>query len=190
MSTSSPSLAVRGSIADATRTRILEAAQRAFSQAGYSDVGLRAVAAAANCDTTLIRRYFGSKLALFEEAMRDILDISALIDGPRAGFGDRAVAYFARAAPTRAQPVSMLIFATADPSARAVALRLLERHIIAPIAAWLGGSDGPARAAEISMLCSGYFLYRHVLPLAAASGDGADRSDRWLAQALQRAVDD
>ncbi|WP_304560530.1 TetR/AcrR family transcriptional regulator [Sphingomonas immobilis] len=176
--------------ADATRARILLAAQQAFSSRGYGDVGLRAIATAAGCDTTLIRRYFGPKQRLFEEALSRALDVTPLLDSSRENFGARAVAFFTQENDTTIQPIQMLIFATADPVSRATALRLLERHVIAPIAAWLGGGDGAARAARISMLCSGWFLYSRVLPLPGDADGEPGATNRWLAAQLQLVVDE
>lgn len=177
------------SSADATRARILLSAQKAFSSRGYNDVGLREIAAAAGCDTTLIRRYFGSKELLFEKALSETLDVSVLLDGPRKNFGERAVAFFASDSRAEIQPVQMLIFATSDTVSRAIALRLMEEQVVKPIANWLDCSNGRSLAVRISMLCSGYFLYGRVLPLEADIGSTLPTTEHWLARQLQEAVD-
>jgi AcrR family transcriptional regulator len=62
-------MAPRERNASATRAALLRAARTSFSAASYDNVGLREIAHAANVDVALIRRYFGSKEALFEEAL-------------------------------------------------------------------------------------------------------------------------
>lgn len=179
----------RLSTADATRARILTSAQHAFSSRGYGDVGLRAIAAMAGCDTTLIQRYFGPKERLFERALAETLDVGPLLDGPRETFGARAAAFFGRERGTDVQPVQMLIFATSDPTSRAIALRLMDQQVVQPIADWLGGSDARKLAVRISMICSGYFLYSRILNLDPETPDADDMTDQWLAEQLQMVVE-
>lgn len=177
------------STADATRARILTSAQHAFSSRGYKDVGLRAIAAIAGCDTTLIQRYFGPKERLFERALAETLDVSPLLDGSRETFGARAAAFFSRESGREVQPVQMLIFATSDPTSRAIALRLMEQQVVKPIADWLGCTDARKLAVRISMICSGYFLYSRILDLKADSDTDSDTTVQWLAEQLQQVVD-
>ena len=61
-----------------TRARILLSAQQAFARNGYHATGLREIAAAALCDPALIRRYFGSKERLFEQALTEALGVHTL----------------------------------------------------------------------------------------------------------------
>lgn len=178
-----------GSSAEATRARILDAAQQAFSARGYKDVGLREIAASAACDPTLIRRYFGSKERLFEQALTRALDIGPLINGPRDNFGERAIALFATDRGNSVQPIPMLIFATSDTISRGIALRLLESQVIGPISAWLGEATAREIAKRITMLCSGYFLYTQILPLAPDGKCIGDTTDQWLANQLQQVID-
>jgi hypothetical protein len=89
----------------------------------------------------------------------------------------------------KANPLPMMILATADPAAQAVALELLQSKVIAPIATWLGGDDGEARAARISMLCSGFFTYWTLLPVQAFAGGVDAGTRRWLEASLQAVAD-
>ncbi|ATE62802.1 TetR/AcrR family transcriptional regulator [Thauera sinica] len=47
------------------RERLLEAALAAFAAQGYEAAGLRAIAAAAGCDVSMVAHYFGSKAELW-----------------------------------------------------------------------------------------------------------------------------
>jgi len=48
-----------------TKAKILAASQEAFAELGYSQAGIRDIAAIAGVSSTLLLRYFGSKPALF-----------------------------------------------------------------------------------------------------------------------------
>ncbi|MDX6741431.1 TetR/AcrR family transcriptional regulator [Actinocorallia sp. A-T 12471] len=53
----------------ATRAALLDAARRRFGRQGYEGTGLREIAADVGVDPALIPRYFGSKRALYAEAV-------------------------------------------------------------------------------------------------------------------------
>lgn len=176
---------------DASRTRsaILAAAQAAFATRGYGQVGLREIATEAGADPALVRRYFGSKERLFEAALDDALDIGMLIDTPRNRFGLHLAAVLIDGHGERANPLPIMMMAMADPAVRPVALDLLHRRVIAPLAQWIGGPDADQRAARVSMLCSGFISYTRLLPLGMFDA-GVDPATRgWLEGALQAAID-
>jgi AcrR family transcriptional regulator len=175
---------------DAARTRenILRAAQILFARKGYTTVGVREVAAEAGVNSTLIRRYFGSKEGLFRAAVEDFLQADPFIDGPRQEFGARAVALlkYGEEIPSA---LAMMMHATADSEARALCSELMHARIDLPLAQWLGGHNALARAAQINILWIGYMAARQVLPLPALTGDVVDETRRWLATAIQALVD-
>jgi len=172
-----------------TKAAILAAAQKAFETRGYADVGVRDIAADAGINSALVLRYFGSKELLFRAALADAIDVAPLIAGDPRRFGRNVVSLFLDAPRQNPNSLPMMILATADPAARAVALELLHALVIEPIAAWLGGDDGEARAARISMLCSGFFTYWTLLPVRAFAGGIDPATRRWLEAALQAVVD-
>jgi AcrR family transcriptional regulator len=49
----------------ATRANILRAAQARFASDGYHKATIRAIAAAADIDPSMVMRYYGNKAALF-----------------------------------------------------------------------------------------------------------------------------
>ncbi len=175
---------------DAARTRenILRAAQILFSQKGYTTVGVREVAAEAGVNSTLIRRYFGSKEGLFRAAVEDFLQVAPFTDGPRSEFGDRAVALlkYGEEIPSA---LAMMMHATADPEARTLCSELMHDRIDQPLADWLGGKNAIVRATQINLLWIGYMAARQVLPLPALTGTAVDETRRWLATTMQTLVD-
>lgn len=54
-----------------TRDAILESARHAFLAHGYDHVGVRDIGAEAGVNCALVNRYFGSKLGLFREVLKD-----------------------------------------------------------------------------------------------------------------------
>ena len=178
-------------IRDAVRTKaaILAAAQAVFSERGYTQVGVREIAARAGINAALVLRYFGAKERLFEAALAESLNLRAVIAGNRQHFGLDMVRLLTSVAPHRPNPVSMLVMATADPVASQIAQRLLNTKVINPLAEWLGGPDASARAAMITALCSGFLTYHTLLPVSALNGPDGTPANVWLATSLQNLAD-
>ena len=55
--------------ADRTRQAILHAAQQIFTEKGFAEAGVRDITARAGVNQSLVSRYFGGKLKLFEAAL-------------------------------------------------------------------------------------------------------------------------
>ncbi len=61
--------------AEQTRARILEKARKAFAQHGFSSANVRDIGAEAGVTHSVIRYYFGTKIQLWKEAVRDMFAI-------------------------------------------------------------------------------------------------------------------
>ncbi|WP_156843229.1 TetR/AcrR family transcriptional regulator [Novosphingobium aquimarinum] len=174
--------------ADATKARILEVAQIAFSELGYSHTGIREIAARAGTSSTLVLRYFGSKAGLFEAALSASLPVGTAIARSRETFAtDLANALLDPANPIR--PPIMLALASGDPEAAAIAARVFEEKSIADLAGWLGGDHARERAIEIAMIATGLVFYLRQLPIAAANENEQRRIESWFARIVQDLVD-
>jgi AcrR family transcriptional regulator len=178
------------SSADHTAERILRAAQRAFSTHGYAATGMREITREAGVSVALANRYFGTKEKLFEAALAPLLNASLLTGQPRERFGASLVAIFASTGQDAANPLPMLVLATADAGARAIADRLLRDLVMSPLAAWFDRPNADERAARLVMLASGFFVYRLLYPLEAVSGAIAPATRAWLERGFQSIVDD
>lgn len=179
---------IRRRDADATRARILEAAQRAFSETGYSHTGIREIAALAGTSSTLLLRYYGSKAGLFEAALRAAMPAAAALAGPREDLG----ASLARALldPANAiRPPLMIALASGDPEAAEIAARVFEEQSILPTAEWLGEPDGRARALELAMLATGLVFYLRQLPLGELSPAEQAHITNWFERAVRQVVE-
>lgn len=175
--------------ADRTRAAILHAAQHAFATRGYAAAGVREITAAAGVNPALVSRYFGSKEKLFEAALADLLDVSLLTEQPREDFGKRLVETFVDASANGINPLQILVLATADEGARAIADRLVREMVLAPLAEWFGAPDGEHRAAQVMTLSSGLFTYRLLYRLPTWSGELDPGSRAWLEHSFQSIVD-
>lgn len=171
--------------APATKARILAAAQEAFATTGYAQAGIREIAARAETSPTLLIRYFGSKLGLFEAALGEAMRAGDLLGGPRETMGRILAETFTRP-DIVIRPPAMIALAAADPQASAVAARVAEELAIRPFAQWLGGADAHARSVQVFMLATSFVLYTRQVPVMQG-GDPA--MTRWLAQAIQAIVD-
>src|SRR3546814_17381925 len=80
--------------ADRTRQAILHAAQQIFAEKGFAEAGVRDITARAGVNQSLVSRYFGGKIKLFEAALDLALDARLMTDLPQDAFGNRHVARF------------------------------------------------------------------------------------------------
>ena len=173
-----------------TRARILAAAQQVFAARGYAQAGIREIAGEAGVNVALVSRYFGPKEKLLEAALDASFDEAPFWDQPREGFGKALVSRFFDEAHGHANPLPMLVQASTDPTAQAVALQVLKRRIAEPFAQWLGEPDGEARAAAFLALTAGVFIYRIMLPLEPFAGRLDPAARRWLETTIQALVDE
>ncbi|MFM6932299.1 MAG: TetR/AcrR family transcriptional regulator [Novosphingobium sp.] len=159
--------------ADATRQRILEAAQQAFSETGYSHTGIREIARRAGTSSTLLLRYYGSKAGLFEAALEAAMPATATLDWGREDYAVQ-LADALLDPENVVRPPLMIALASGDPEAAAIAARVTEARAILPLAEWLGGEDAHRRSVAIAMAATGFATYLRQLPLTSI--DDAERS--------------
>lgn len=175
--------------ADRTKAAILHAAQQVFAEKGFAEAGVRDITARAGVNPSLVSRYFGGKLKLFEAALEAALDARLMTDLPKADFGRLIVARFADD-DDRVSPLPMMFSAAADSEARAVAQRLLRERVFEPLKHWFGGGEADVKAARFMMVSLGFFAYRDQLPLAEFAGRVEPRLRQWLEKEFQAIVDD
>ncbi|MBP0651818.1 TetR/AcrR family transcriptional regulator, partial [Mycobacterium tuberculosis] len=72
----------RQSRSQPTRDRILKAARTLFAELGYEKTTIRAIAAAADINVSMVIRYYGSKEELFVAAARFDKPFTRLTDVP------------------------------------------------------------------------------------------------------------
>jgi AcrR family transcriptional regulator len=166
-----------------TRARILAAAIKVFGSVGYSKAGLREIALEAGVATSLMLRYFGSKVGLFEAALLETIEKNSVFTLEKSDFG-RTMAELMVEEPN-ISITAMLVLALADPEAKDVAQRVSRSRIIAPLAAWLGPPQAFDRALNLYSLMAGFVILAQSLGTTSIPAG----SLTWLANGLQRIVD-
>jgi AcrR family transcriptional regulator len=159
---------------EATRAEILRAAQARFAADGYQKATIRAIAADANIDPSMVMRYYGNKAKLFAAAVDLDLRLPDLTAIPKRRLGATLVAHFLQrweGDPANDALLMLLRSAATDESA-AERLRAIFKGQLAPTVRKLVGD--PAEAAERAGLIAtqmlGLALCRKILripPVAA-----------------------
>ena len=163
------------------RTDILEAARASFAQHGYDRATIRGIAGRAAVDPALVIHYFGSKDALFAEALElPIRPSEVYARGMAAGvdqLGATVVRAFLEAwepPETRVRLMAMLRSALTNEAAMGMTRDLLVREVFGPITEALGVPDARLRATLVGSQFVGLSVLRyigHIEPLASASVD-------------------
>ena len=172
----------------ATRAKLLAAARRQLSAAGYGEVGVRDIAGEAGVNAALVNRYFGSKRALFTEVVGDQFAVSSLLVGDRATLGDRLARWLLKPRRPGFDPTLVLVRSAGHPEAQAVLRDSLAEQVTAPLAEWLGGADARERAGLVASVLFGVALARDVVGSDALDGD-RDALAAHLGPTLQRLID-
>jgi AcrR family transcriptional regulator len=154
---------------DATRAKIRRAAQARFAADGYQKATIRAIAADAAIDPSMVMRYYGSKAQLFAAAVDIDLRLPDLTSIPRRRLGRTLVAHFLQrweGDPTDDALLILLRSAATDDVA-ADRMRAIFRNQLTPTLLALTGDAGEAaeRAGLISTQMLGLALCRNILRL-------------------------
>lgn len=164
-----------------TRDGILEASRASFAEHGYDRATIRDIAGRAAVDPALVIHYFGSKEALFTEALQlPVAPSEVLARGITAGpeqVGATVVRTFLEAwepPETRVRLVAMLRSALTNEAAMGMMRDLLAREVFGPITEALGVPDAQLRATLVGSQFIGLSIMRyigHIEPLASATVD-------------------
>ncbi len=134
--------------ASGTRSAVLAAARRQFSELGYDRPSMRSIAAEAEVDQKLVGYFFGSKQALFVAATELPLEpgaaIAHVVGGDAEGRGRRLASLVMRMlenSETGPRLVGLVRAAAAEPEAADQLRDLLERRLWGPAAEGLAVSD-------------------------------------------------
>lgn len=174
--------------ATATRARILQAAEQAFAELGYSQAGIREIATIARTSSTLLIRYFGSKAKLFEAALAEAMRPDFIGSVERQNLGEHLAEMFTRP-DVVIRPPAMIALAAGDPQAREITARVTQELAVKPMAQWLGGADAEARAVQIFMLSTSFVLYTRQVPVMPVERGIDPAMTAWFARTVQDIVD-
>jgi AcrR family transcriptional regulator len=174
------------------RDRLLEAARARFASDGFDRASLRAIAADAGVDASLVRHHFGDKNGLLIATMQLPVDPAELLRSMVAagpdGLGPRLVAGFLGAWDVHHEVFSGLIRTTvATAEAAPPALDVLRNVVLGSLVGVLDGPDGELRANLVAAQMIGMAVLRYVLrvqPLASAPAEQVVRQYGPVVQSL------
>lgn len=174
-----------------TRGAIAEAATTLFAEVGYDRATVRAIAARAGVDPRLVTHHFGSKQELFVEVMAPPVDPAAIVaalGGDPAGAGERVARVMVGTLldeQVRRRLVGLVRAAAAEPAAAALLREVVERIVLAPVAAALPGPDAALRVAMAGAQAIGLVMLMHVVQVGPVAAAASEDLVRLLAPVLQ-----
>jgi AcrR family transcriptional regulator len=169
-------LGAGGPRSEGTRRAILEEARQQFATRGYEQTTIRAVAAQAGIDPSMVMRYFGSKAGLFAAASTTHLQVPDLRPVPPAERGEFMVRHFVERWEQSPGDDTLVFLLRTAVTNDGVADQLhvqFQNLVIAPIAG-LGVDEPGRRGSLIGTQLLGLALCRYVLrlpPIAAAAAE-------------------
>ncbi|MET0451881.1 MAG: TetR family transcriptional regulator [Mycobacterium sp.] len=176
-----------GRKADQTKAVILAAARERFAESGYEAATIRAIAADADIDPSMVMRYFGNKEQLFAAAAEFDLRFPDLSDVPESELGKRLVAHFLARWEDDDALVMLLRSATTNPDAADRMKDIFAAQLLPAVGKFIT-DDAPKRAGLIATQILGMALCRFVLRLPPVVAMSSDELVEWLGPTLQRYV--
>ena len=172
---------------EATRARIVDAARQRFAADGYERATIRAIAADAGIDPSLVMRYFGNKQGLFVAAAEFDLRLPDLSRVPRSKVGAALVAHFVERWEADDILLALLRTAATHPGA-AERMRTIWSTQPVPAPAVLGARPQASATpvALINALFLGFAYSRYILELQPLVSMSRAEIVRWLGPVVQR----
>jgi AcrR family transcriptional regulator len=172
-----------------TRAAILAGARRLLAEKGYEGTTIRAVAAEAGIDASMVMRYYTNKAGLFNAAVDLDLQFPDTSDWPREELGERLARHFvARWEGELADELIRLLLRSAVTNAAALEqLRAVFGGQVLRAVREVAG-DGPETSRRASMLATqvlGVALCRYVLELPPVVAMDADTLASMMAPVIQ-----
>jgi AcrR family transcriptional regulator len=168
-----------------TKAVILAAAKERFAQSGFERTTIRAVAADANIDPSMVMRYFGSKDQLFAAAADFDLQIIDLSGPDREQAGARIVDYFMQRW-ERDEALIVLLRSSTSNAEAADRMRQIFAEQLRPAIAGFNPDAPERRASLVATQMLGLALCRYVLRLPPIVEMSHDDVVSWLGPTIQR----
>lgn len=177
---------------DRTKTAILQAARERLAAHGYDRTTIRAVAADAGIDPSMVMRYFGNKAQLFDAAMDIDLrlpDLSAVPPDELPGILIRV--FLERWERDPAGDALLMLLRSAVTNEHAAArMRQIFAAQVAPALATAAGADlPPGQAGLIAAQLLGLALTRYLLRLPAMTTLTPEQIEVALTPAIRATLD-
>ncbi|TCB93565.1 TetR/AcrR family transcriptional regulator [Micromonospora zingiberis] len=172
---------------DATRAAILRAAQARFAADGYDRATIRAIAADARIDPSMVMRYYGSKEGLFAAAAEFDLRLPDFAGVPPERLGEALVGHFLTRWEGDATLPALLRTACTNPGAAERVRAIFAGQLGVAVARVVADpTQAPRRAGLIASQLLGVALTRYVLRLPPMVDIPPADLLTWLAPTIQR----
>ncbi|MEU7715183.1 TetR family transcriptional regulator [Micromonospora chalcea] len=179
--------ATRTRRSDATRAAILRAARERFAADGYDRATIRAIAADARIDPSMVMRYYGSKEGLFAAAAEFDLRLPDLAEVPPDRLGETLIRHFVRRWEADGTLVALLRAAATNPGA-ADRMRGIFAGQLATAVARTSADPATAerRAGLVASQILGLALTRYVVRLPPVVDLDPEELTAWVGPTIQR----
>lgn len=168
-----------------TKAVILAAARERFAQSGFERATIRAIAADANIDPSMVMRYFGNKDQLFAAAADFDLDFPDMEGVAAEEMGARMVAHFMNRWERDEALIVLLRSSTTNADAAARMQAIFAAQLL-PAIAKVNAVDPARSAGLIASQMLGLALCRYVLRLPPVVAMPRDEVVAWLGPTVQR----
>jgi AcrR family transcriptional regulator len=175
---------------DRTRAAILTAARERFAADGFERATIRAIAADASIDPSMVMRYYGNKERLFAAAAEFDLRLPDLAALPRRGVGRALVTHFLDR--WEEDETLQLLLRTAATNQAAVERMqtIFAGQLLPAVAALHPASTEPAEVAQRAGLAAAQILglafCRYVLRIPPVVAMDRDAALAWVGPTVQR----
>ncbi|NLR97174.1 TetR/AcrR family transcriptional regulator [Rhizobium sp. P38BS-XIX] len=151
--------------AQASRSRIFDAAKLRFSQSTYEGVGVRDIASDAGVDAALVIRYFGSKEGLFKEIAAQAFGTAEFLKDGVEGLPQNAADILMAEMDGSAwrsgyDPLRLLLASIGSPVAGPILAQYLDADFVRPLTEAIGGMHGAERGTMVAAWIIGFALMR------------------------------
>ena len=170
---------------DATKEAILAAARERFAGDGYERATIRAIAADAGIDPSMVMRYFGNKEKLFAAAAEFDLRLPDVTAVPRGEVG-RLLAGHVVDRWDGDETLMALLRAAVTNAAAVERMREIFAAQLGPAVAAVAPDDVPMRAGLVATQVLGIALTRYVLRLPPVVAMDREELVAWIGPTLQR----
>ncbi|MFG2056377.1 TetR family transcriptional regulator [Micromonospora sp. NPDC048930] len=172
---------------DATRAAILRAARERFAADGYDRATIRAIAAEARIDPSMVMRYYGSKEGLFAAAAEFDLRLPDLADVPPERLGEALVRHFLDRWEGDETLAALVRTASTNPVAAERMRRVFADQLTAAVTR-LGGdpAEAPHRAGLVASQILGLALTRYIVRLPPVVELDRAELTAWVGPTVQR----
>lgn len=170
-----------------TKANILAAARRRFAVDGYDRATIRAIAADADIDPSMIIRYYGSKERLFATAAEFDLRLPDLAGAPRDQVGEILTGHFLDRW-ERDDALTILLRTVVTNAAVTERFTAIFAEQLIPVVSRMTSDRAsiPVRAALVATQVLGVALCRYVLELPPVVTLTREQLIAWIGPTIQR----